>query len=139
MMEKPIKIVLQGTPISKARHRSFLMGKNIRMYDSQRKQKHSVSMEMMAQAGVLPFGDAKYFEVEFEFFFPMPHSWSTVKRFKMIDCYHTVKPDIDNIQKFYMDAANAILWKDDKSVCKISGIKVYGENPKTIITFIGKN
>jgi Holliday junction resolvase RusA-like endonuclease len=136
---QPIKITLEGTPIAKARHRSFLMGKNIRMYDSQRKQKQCVSMQMMAQAGVLPFGDPNYFEVEFEFFFPMPNSWSTAKKFQLLHCYHTVKPDIDNLQKFYMDAANGILWKDDKNISKVSCIKVYGENPKTIITFVGKN
>jgi Holliday junction resolvase RusA-like endonuclease len=137
-MMHPIKIILPGIPLAKARHRSFLVGKTIRMYDSQRKQKQDVSVQMMAQAGVLPFGDAKHFEVEFEFFFPIPASLSNVKKHSLMYTYHTVKPDIDNLQKFYMDAANGVLWKDDKNISKISCIKVYGENPKTIITFIGK-
>jgi Holliday junction resolvase RusA-like endonuclease len=138
-MTNPITIIIPGIPIAKARARAFLKGKHIHMYDSQRKQKQDVSVQMMAQAGVLPFGDARYFEVDFEFFFPVPSALRKVKKVALLHTYHDKKPDIDNIQKFYMDCANGILWKDDKNISKVSCIKVYGENPKTIITFIGKN
>ena len=91
-------------------------------------------MQMMSQVGVLPFGEPKYFEVDFQFYFPVPDSWSKAKKADRMYDYHTVKPDIDTLQKFYMDAANGILWQDDKNISKISCVKVYGENAKTIIT-----
>lgn len=45
----------------------------------------------------------------------------TVKR-----TYHCKKPDIDNLQKSVLDAANGILWKDDGQIAKLNSIKVYG-------------
>ncbi len=138
-MIAPITIILPGIPIAKARHRSFLRGKRICIYDSQETKKKDVSMQMMAQTGVLPFGDSKYFEVDFEFFFPIPDSYSKRKKEQLTSQYHNVRPDLDNILKFYLDTANGILWKDDRSISKISCVKVYGENPQTIITFFGKN
>lgn len=43
------------------------------------------------------------------------------------------KPDLDNLIKLVMDAANGILWKDDANVVKLEALRVYGESAKTTI------
>ena len=37
-------------------------------------------------------------------FFPMPKSWSLIKRAEMEGAVHQVKPDKDNIEKAFLDA-----------------------------------
>ena len=109
-------------------------------YDPQSKQKDEVSMQLLAQAGSLPFGHSTRFCVNFLFMLPIPAS-STMRDRNLISWYDEVitKPDIDNLVKFYLDAANDILWKDDAKIYHLSADKIYSENPKTIITVTGTN
>lgn len=48
----------------------------------------------------------------------------------------TVKPDIDNIVKAYMDALNGLAWEDDKQVTALYCFKSYEREPrvKVVIT-----
>jgi hypothetical protein len=43
------------------------------------------------------------------------------------------KPDVDNLVKFYLDAANQILWHDDRQITSIIAHKIYSQKPKTVI------
>lgn len=47
--------------------------------------------------------------------------------------FHTSRPDIDNLVKFYMDVANGILYEDDKQVVRLEATKVYSTEPFTKI------
>lgn len=49
------------------------------------------------------------------------------------------KPDCDNLAKFYLDAANGLLWSDDKRIRELHVIKSYSEKPRTIIEIMTKN
>ena len=42
------------------------------------------------------------------------------------------KSDLDNYVKLFCDAANGILWNDDKQVVKLTACKLWGEKPATI-------
>lgn len=42
----------------------------------------------------------------------------------------TVKPDIDNIVKVYMDALNGLAWDDDKQVTALYCFKSYEREPR---------
>lgn len=44
------------------------------------------------------------------------------------------KPDTDNIIKSILDPLNGVAYKDDSQVCKISGLKIYGEEPRVEVT-----
>ncbi len=45
--------------------------------------------------------------------------------------WKSVKPDIDNLAKLYLDAGNGILWKDDNIICELNLKKfIAGENEK---------
>jgi len=39
---------------------------------------------------------------------------------------HTVRPDLDNLCKAILDAANGILWADDTQVASLEASKCYG-------------
>jgi Holliday junction resolvase RusA-like endonuclease len=74
--------------------------------------------------------------VSIDFVFTMPIAASHSKKNKkqmLDDKYATGKPDIDNLIKFYMDAANTVLWQDDNCVCKVTASKVWGDSPGTVM------
>ena len=47
--------------------------------------------------------------------------------------YKRTKPDIDNLIKTVLDAANDHLWKDDNQIVEIHSFKQYAEEPKIIL------
>lgn len=61
------------------------------------------------------------------FHMPMPDSWSLKMKKKLLGAPVVVKPDIDNLVKGLMDAANGILYKDDNQVTDITVKKRYAE------------
>jgi len=67
--------------------------------------------------------------VEITFYMPIPKSWNPKRRNEAIGSYHMIKPDIDNLIKGCFDAANGIVWKDDKLVVMCQARKVYSESP----------
>ena len=49
---------------------------------------------------------------------------------------HFSKPDTDNLIKTYLDALNKIAWRDDSLVYTVHAIKLWSDNPRTIIEII---
>lgn len=50
----------------------------------------------------------------------------------------SVKPDFDNLIKFYSDCANSVLWSDDKIIVNGGWSKEFSENPRTEIQIMSK-
>lgn len=48
--------------------------------------------------------------------------------------HHTVKPDLDNLQKAVLDSLNKIVWIDDAQIVDLIGRKFYSDHPKIIVT-----
>lgn len=61
---------------------------------------------------------------------PMLKSWSNPQKSRMLKAYHSKKPDIDNLLKTVLDAANGHVWKDDGQIVEIHSSKRYAEVPK---------
>jgi hypothetical protein len=79
------------------------------------------------------------FSVEMEFYMQPPASLSAHQRNRLLWMrFPIVKPDIDNLVKFYLDAANDVLWPDDKKIVELKATKIYSEIPQTIITVTGQ-
>lgn len=57
------------------------------------------------------------------FVLPMPPSWSQKKRIAMVGTAHRQKPDVDNMEKAFLDAT----MKDDCSVYETHNLKMWGE------------
>jgi len=49
------------------------------------------------------------------------------------DLEHTGKPDLDNLAKLVLDAANGILWDDDSQIIKLHLSKMYSGKPGYIL------
>lgn len=77
-------------------------------------------------------------EIVMIFHMPIPKSTSKKKRELMLsNCLkHTKKSDIDNLYKFFSDAMNGLLYKDDSQIWRVEMEKVYSEDPRTEITLI---
>ena len=56
---------------------------------------------------------------------PIPKSWSKKRKSEAEGCYHTSKPDSDNLQKALLDAMNGIVFEDDSQVADIRAVKRY--------------
>lgn len=67
--------------------------------------------------------------VWFEFYVPMPRSWSRKKRLEMCGKAHTQRPDIDNFIKAMLDA----MYVDDSGVWLCGGGKYWSEKGRVEI------
>lgn len=61
---------------------------------------------------------------------PMAQSWSNKKKLQLLKQPHTAKPDIDNLLKTVLDAANGHVWIDDGQVFELHTKKIYSDTPK---------
>jgi len=43
----------------------------------------------------------------------------------------STKPDVDNLLKNCMDAWRETFWNDDSQICAVTGVKVYGREPRS--------
>ena len=73
-------------------------------------------------------------KTEIKCIFKIPDSVSKRKHNEMIGKPALRKPDLDNIAKSILDPLNNIAYKDDSQICRISGSKEYGENPRVDVT-----
>ena len=72
-----------------------------------------------------------------EFGMPIPKSISKKKRELMLGDYHDKKPDIDNLEKGFLDACSGIIFADDNKVVAVNNKrKVYANEP--YIKFIAR-
>ena len=64
--------------------------------------------------------------------------YSHLIKAKNARAFHGVKPDIDNLVKFYMDLMNKVFYVDDSQICALATIKVYSyddtDPPRTEVT-----
>jgi Holliday junction resolvase RusA-like endonuclease len=66
---------------------------------------------------------------------PLPGSWPKRDRADALSGKKQplTKPDWDNLAKLVCDALNGIAWRDDAHVTVARCIKVYGEQPRTVV------
>ncbi len=68
--------------------------------------------------------------------FTIPASWSKRKQSSAVigDIYPAKRPDASNLLKLAEDALNGVVYRDDALLCEIHVRKVYGPQPKIIVT-----
>lgn len=144
---------IEANPIPKMRHRYVLRHGTVISYDPQDDVKKSVRFRLQQKLRKALDSDDKnvvmqassivrgtVFDVVLQFFLPIPASTSKKDASRILWLgYATNKPDIDNLAKFYLDAANGILWPDDKQIVSLKILKSYSEKPRTVIQVIGMN
>ena len=147
-----MKFVFFGPPIAKARARHSKI--TSKCYDTQVREKKYIRQvmerqiktffdeackEQLIQAEKLLHSDG--FSVDLVFHMPIPASWQESRKnlARWGRIYPTSKPDVDNLEKFYLDAANELLWKDDAAVVSMRSKKIYSDQPLTEMIIMPMN
>ena len=135
---------IPGKPIAKMRHRLSTRNGHAVSYDPQDAEKKMIRgklarlTQQKIDDEILPFRVDCSFLVEFEFHMTPAPSLSRREHNRTMWLKEpAIKPDIDNLVKFYLDAANGVLWHDDAQIIEINAKKFYSEIPKTIIKVHG--
>ena len=136
MSEAPQKLVIltvPGRPQAKGRPR-FTKSGHVST-DARPAAAEEVMQALMLQVCRTPMNGP--LELGVTFCFHRPNSWSKAEREAVDDGdeepWYTGKPDVDNLVKTVMDAAKAILWKDDAQVVSVAAYKVYSAENATLI------
>lgn len=96
-----------------------------KFFDGQVKNKVAFGIYLSKQHNNEPLFDSAI-SVELNFYFQPPKN-------RHEPFFHTTKPDLDNLQKFVLDAIKDILIADDKLICSITAHKKYDKEPRTEI------
>lgn len=128
-----MKIVLPGEPIAQIRMRYSGRNGVGRIYDPREKEKRKLKADILDKIGDSPLLNHPF--VSFIFHMPIPKS--VPKR--LLPLYqsgflkHEKKPDCDNFVKLYLDCLDSIIFDGDQKVTLGSCVKLYHQEPKTII------
>ncbi len=133
-----IQFQILGKPQAQERHRHSTTGKFVRTYDPSAKDKQDFLLQAKQYTPKSPIlGEVR---IKVWFHMPRPKSHYRTGKYAGIlkDKYkevvwHTVRPDIDNLQKFIFDSLNGVFWSDDSQICEIVAYKLYNEKPRTVI------
>ena len=131
-MGRVVKFTVPGVPIGKGRPRVASRGGHARMYTP---EKTAAYEGLVAHAGRVAMAGAAPIEggcsVVLDVCLPVPESWSKKKQAAALagQVLATKKPDTDNVIKAIFDGLNAVAWRDDVQVVRVTTQKRYGATP----------
>ena len=125
-------IIIPTEPTAQKRPRFYKR----KVIDLQAKEKKCLKIIVRAQWKNPPLKGPV--EIEAVFYMPIPESWSKKKKKEAVGEPHCCKPDGDNLLKKVLDLMNGIVYNDDCQVYKMTGIKIYDNNPRTEIKVVCK-
>jgi len=142
-----MKIIIPGPPIAKERHRCGCRNRKPFAYDPQSKGEMArvrqyilhawngafESQDQAIQLEASNLAKAESFSLTLIFALPTNDRISNSKRNAKLWGFdaHIKRPDLDNLEKFYMDCATNVIWDDDAHVNFLSSFKIDDENPHT--------
>lgn len=125
-------IIIPGKPIAKKRPRFARRGKFVTTYNDQETEEGRAYLEIRRQWPWPPVtGPVRMFILAL-----FPITKASVKKVEAMlngETKHVKKPDLDNLEKFYMDVFNGLVWVDDSQVWKMEAEKAFAREPQTII------
>jgi len=138
-----MKITIEGNPIPKKRHRCRCVHGHGQAYDEQATNDTPIVKAIMKSQVKEKGPHFEYNQsliVHFRFYIPINKSETNSKRNAKLWGFDkpTVKPDFDNLIKFYCDCANGVLWSDDCMVVEGSYFKTYSDFPRTEMEIMSK-
>lgn len=128
-------LVLEQTPIAKARHRHYQRGGRVITFDPQCKDKDGAKwmlQSQMREKGLNSIQEGPLY-MSLINYTPIPQSWSMKKQkaFDGQDCVS--RPDLDNYIKFYGDVLNGVAYEDDRQITRMWSEKLYSAKPRVEI------
>lgn len=147
LREINLSFCVEGEPINYVRERSvrykhsksghFYNPKQGLMLETRKTLQKSLKKDMRDELQSLFNNKAAVYEVELELVFFKKIQQAGSKKTKMLKEAGVIRPtntpDIDNFDKFILDALHNVLYEDDKHVVAIRSEKRYSENPRTEI------
>lgn len=135
-MINQIKIIIKGKPKAQQRHRHTKRGF---VYDPSKKDKDDMIVLMRSKAPKTPF--TKPIGLYLRFNMPYVKKHYRTGKFSNqlkpnLSTSYKIKPDIDNMLKFVMDAGNGLLWKDDSQIYRVDMEKCYAREGSTEILIV---
>lgn len=128
-----IEITIPGEPKTQQRHRTFKRGTFTGTYDPSEKDKKNFLVLCMEKKPEKPIDSPINMELTFYCGRPKNHygtgSKATVLK-PTAPHFNVSRPDIDNLQKFVMDALNSVFYRDDSLICILSSAKLYDDVPR---------
>ena len=96
-----------------------------------RKAEQDIVAIISSQVESMLYGPIK---IQFVVTLPRPKSHFRTGKYEGImkdtaPFHHIKRPDLDNLEKLFLDAANGVVYKDDSQVCQKTSQKIYGEVP----------
>lgn len=121
------KIFIPGKPQAQGRPRFSTRGKFPVAIDPHKDKKNWFRLQAQQQIES-PIDSPVIMHITF--IMTIPKSTSKKRRALMLanEIKHTKKPDLDNLQKFVLDALNGVAYRDDSLIWGIAARKVYGES-----------
>ncbi len=147
-----MKFVIPGNPIPQLRHRYKMISNKMIVYDPCSKEKSHIIREIKKQIHTAFNGTdrtlavqahnltvSEYFYVSLSFYFDVPKSTTKTRLKAKLEGIekHTSKPDLDNLEKLYLDCMTGIIYSDDAKIINLSSKKSYSTNPRTEIEVFG--
>lgn len=133
---KTITLELPGEPKGKQRPRVTMRGGFATAYTP----KETVNYETYVKTCYIQQNRHEMLEgpirAEVKAYFSIPKSTSQKRRKLMVDgeIKNTKKPDCDNVAKIILDSLNGIAYHDDSQICELTVEKLYGEQPRVVLT-----
>lgn len=132
-MQKKFSFKVLGEPVAKARP-GFNSKTRVAYTKSKTKNaERLIQTEYIKQGGRNKNDYSGKVEIELAFVFPIRKSWSKAKKRAMFNKAHTIKPDLDNLEKTVLDALNHLAFKDDSQVSLVTKEKFWSNEAYTEI------
>jgi len=131
-MNKIIRIVIPGQPVSKLRPRVTRTGHTYTPEKTVRYEK--LVQDMWRVYGSESFGDSPI-RMDIMLYMQIPASASKKKKEQMENglIRHTKKPDIDNCAKSIIDGLNGLAYDDDSQIIEMTVRKCYSNEPMAVV------
>lgn len=132
-MFEPIKFTVLGEPQALKRHRSFVPkgGSRAIQYDPSSNDKRDFLAKAHENRPEKPIDEPVHLHIRACFGRPGKH-FGRRKGIPYLKetspTFMSIRPDIDNIVKFVMDALNGIFWRDDCLIASLTATKEYVTN-----------
>lgn len=124
---------IDGPPTAKGRPRFTRMGRAFTPAKTRQAEGY-IRHQIVEQAGMLRLEGP--LRVTVACFMAVPGSWSKLKQAQALTgaVHHIGRPDLDNLAKAVLDAANGYLWCDDAQIVALVLSKSYAERPGVRLT-----
>ena len=133
----PVRIVVDGTPVAKARARFTVINGHPSPYTDKKTRQYEDRVKQAARIAMMGLhtGYEGALAVKVMVTLIPPVSWSKKKRAAAVEgiVHPTSRPDADNYAKTALDACNAIVFKDDAQITDLIVTKRYGHSASLVI------